>query len=590
MTNLAAGLALILLAGLLGALLARQPVLAGRVVRWGMSAGCLVGVAAAVSALAGKTGATAGAGFGFDPLSAWFTIVTLGPGAAAAAYGVPYLGADRTGHRTGIAHLMLSVLLVALVGVVTARTTVTFLVAFEAMAVSAYLLVVFEHRDPDVRGAGFLYIVLTHLGVLAIIGMFAAWGGADPLASFDQLAVLAANGRAPVGLILVLGLIGFGIKAGMVPAHFWLPGAHAAAPTHVSALLSGVVLKSGIYGLLRVLSLTGPAPVWWGWSVLLLGLVSAVLGVVWALAQHDLKRLLAYHSVENIGIILMGVGLGALGAAYGQPVVALFGFTGAVLHTLNHALFKSLLFLGAGVVAGATGTREIDRLGGLVRDLPRTAWAFLLGSAAIVGLPPLNGFVSEWILFRGLLEAGGTTGALRGAAVATAGLALTGALALACFAKLYGVVFLGSARENRGVESATERGLFAPQAVLALACLAIGLLPFAVMPAAVAAAAAVLPGGSPVEAARVTAGSTRVSAAALALVMLGLLAWGLRRVVRRPWGREVSGDTWACGYVAVTSRMQYTASSFAASLLGAFGPLAGSEAAARPGGYDIHSV
>jgi hypothetical protein len=232
---------------------------------------------------------------------------------------------------------------------------------------------------------------------------------------------------------LTLALVGFGIKAGAVPGHFWLPGAHAAAPSHISALLSGVMLKTGIYGLFRALILLGDPPAWWGWAVLLLGVASAVLGVLWALAQHDLKRLLAYHSVENIGIILMGLGVGALGATHHLPAVALLGYAGALLHTLNHALFKSLLFLSAGVVVQATGTREIDRLGGLARRMPGTALAFLVGAAAIVGEPPINGFVSEWLIFMGLVHAGRVGEGLQAAAALTAGLALTGALALACF-------------------------------------------------------------------------------------------------------------------------------------------------------------
>jgi hydrogenase-4 component B len=384
----------------------------------------------------------------------------------------------------------------------------------------------------------------------------------------------------------MLGLVGFGIKAGVVPGHIWLPGAHAAAPSHISALLSGVMLKVGIYGLLRMVMLLGPLPAWWGWLVLLLGLLSAVLGVLWALAQHDLKRLLAYHSVENIGIILLGLGVGALGSAYQQPAVALLGFTGALLHTLNHSLFKSLLFFGAGAVLRVAGTREIDRLGGLAGRMPRTALAFLIASLAIVGLPPLNGFVSEWVIFLGLLEAGGNTGTLRLASVGAAGLVLAGALALACFTKLHGVVFLGLPREAPGTSGGTERGLVAPQLFLAVLCIAIGGLPFLVLPTAARVASGVLGSPGVGELSGVTESATTISLAVLVLLALGFLLWRLRLAGR---AREMvrTGVTWGCAYPALSSRVQYTASSYAAGLLSVFGPISGSRQVTGPAGLTV---
>ena len=258
------------------------------------------------------------------------------------------------------------------------------------------------------RRAGLLYIVLTHTCTLALLCMFAAWTGGNLGVRFEALPPrLRRWARPRRRVLLTLALVGFGIKAGVVPFHFWLPDAHSAAPSHVSALMSGVVIKMGIYGLVRVLVLVGPPPAWWGWVVLALGLASAVLGVLWALAQHDLKRLLAYHSVENIGIILMGLGLGALGTAYGHPALALLGYAGALLHTLNHALFKSLLFLGAGAVAQATGTREHRAARRPAAAACRARrWRSWSARPRSSGLPPLNGFVSEWLVFRGLLRSG----------------------------------------------------------------------------------------------------------------------------------------------------------------------------------------
>lgn len=593
MILLGLGVSILLLAGILARGLGRHANAGAVVFRWGSLAGCLCGIGAAVSQLGGAATvpgwSPTGAAFALDALSSWFVIIILGVGATAAAYGVRYLAVGHLSGRAGTAHLLLAILLSALVGVVTAHTVVAFLASWEIMAITAYLLVVTEHERTEVRRAGLVYLILTHLSTIALLGMFAAWTGGATNASFPELASAAAAGRVPVALVLLLALVGFGIKAGTVPGHFWLPGAHAAAPSHISAILSGVMLKSGIYGLLRVLSLIGPPPAWWGWTVLLLGLASAILGVLWALAQHDLKRLLAYHSVENIGIILMGLGLGALGTTFHHPALAVLGFTGALLHTLNHALFKSLLFLGAGAVVRASGTSKIDQLGGLARAMPGTAWAFLVGAVAIVGLPPLNGFVSEWVIFRGLFAAGGTSGALRVASATAVGLALTGALALACFTKLHGVLFLGTQRGGTPVEPRADRGLVGPQLVLAAACITIGLLPFLVIPAALRAAAVVL--RAPIAAAEVAEISGMaggISLLALGLVGLAIVIWQLRLFGRRL--RVVSlGTTWACAFPVASGRMQYTASSYAANLLTNFRPFPGIERAAGPGFFHVHA-
>jgi hydrogenase-4 component B len=592
MSLLGAGLGTVFLAGILARALERQADLADRLFRWGMIAGCLLGTVSAVLLLATDVPADRlPAAYGLDPLSAWFVLIILGVGANIAVYGTAYLGHERPGRRVGSPHLLLAVLLVALVGVVTARTVVAFLAAWEVMAIAAWLLVIFERDRAEVRQAGLVYLVLTHLSTIALFGMFAAWGGGAGSGSFGELAAAAAERRVPVALVLGLGLVGFGIKAGVVPGHIWLPGAHAAAPSHISALLSGVMLKIGIYGLLRILSLVGTPPPWWGWTVLILGLVSAVLGVLWALAQHDLKRLLAYHSVENIGIILLGLGVGALGVSYHHPGLALLGFTGALLHTLNHSLFKSLLFLGAGAVVHAAGTREIDRLGGMVRVVPRTAWAFLIGSIAIVGLPPLNGFVSEWVVFRALLDTGGTGGALRAASVMTAGLALTGALALACFSKVHGVLFLGSPRSEITSERGAENGLVAPQLVLAGFCVAIGLLPFLVIPAAARVGLGIMPESAPLgQVAALTRSASMVSLVALALLALVLIVWRLRAASVASSRIRTGGTTWGCAFPGVTNRMQHTASSYAASLLGAFGPLSGAHRVEGPMTLRVHAV
>jgi NADH:ubiquinone oxidoreductase subunit 5 (subunit L)/multisubunit Na+/H+ antiporter MnhA subunit len=309
---------------------------------------------------------------------------------------------------------------------------------------------------------------------------------------------------------------------------------------------------------------------------------------LWALAQHDLKRLLAFHSVENIGIILLGLGAGVLGLAYDSTPVALLGFAGAALHTVNHALFKSLLFLGAGSIHHATGTRDIDRLGGLTRWMPRTAAAFLIGSVAIVGLPPLNGLASEWLVFRSLVQAGFSNSDLRIGILAGATLGLIGALALACFAKVIGIIYLGVPRlEPERTVHESPAGMLRPQFALAAACLVVGLLPVLVLPPVLRASAVV----AHVPASAIAPDAAARTLTVLALVVAALLlgGWALHARLRRQPRPAVSG-TWACGFAGLTARMQYTASSFAAPLLAAYQPVAGTQIQRKNGSFETHAV
>ncbi len=476
---------------------------------------------------------------------------------------------------------------------VLARAALPFLIAWEGMAVAAYLLVVLEHERREVRRAGMIYVVATHVGTLLLFALFAIWAGGASDLSFQTLAAHPRFSAGRGAMILAVALIAFGLKAGAVPFHFWLPEAHAAAPAHVSALMSGVVIKMGIYGLMRTVVLFGSPPPWWGWVVLALGAVSGVLGVVWALAQHDIKRLLAFHSVENVGIILLGVGAGALGVAYGHPLIAVLGFAGAALHTLNHALFKSLLFLAAGSVIHATGTREIDRLGGLARPMPVTTTTFLIGSAAIVGLPPLNGFVSEWVVYQALLRGVGAGDAMRFAGLAVVVLALIGALALACFVKVIGVVYLGAPRHALATDAReSARGMIRPLVGLAAACVVIGLVPIGVVPPAlrVGSLVAGLPSSTADFTGTTAAGPATVFTVALALSLA--VAWGLYVSLSRAGrgGRPVQSATWACGYPTPTPRMAYTASSFAAPLLDVFRSFAGVRTHRAAQAFATHAV
>ena len=526
-----------------------------------------------------------------DTLSAWFLLLLAIVGGVATVYGVAYMRRERAHGAVAPVQAAWATLLTGMVGVLLARSAMLFLLTWEAMAVSAYFLIMFEHGRAEVRRAGLVYLVLTHLGTLGLLVMFLAWGRSASSLTFTDLAAQSPGLPWAGAGILLLALFGFGIKAGVFPFHFWLPGAHAAAPSHVSALLSAVMLKMGIYGLLRAVALIGSPPAWWGWTLLGLGLASAVLGVLWALSQRDIKRALAYSSVENVGIILLGLGLGALGTTYHHPAVAQLGYAAALLHALNHALFKSLLFLGAGAIVQGTDTRAIDRLGGLARRMPGTALAFMTGCIAIAGLPPLNGFVGEWALVRGFLDAGLRGGPLRWTGLGAAGVGLVGALSLACFVRLAGSAFLGQPRARMtagptataaGTPAAVDAWLSPPMGVLAVVCAAIGLAPALAVTFALRVARLVIgapvPSGVPAE---IIEPATRAGLLGALLIVVVAVLWGLRSV-RFASAKQALSATWGCAYAAPTPRMQYTAASFGAPILTAI-PLSGDPGRVGPG-------
>ncbi|HAK93494.1 MAG TPA: oxidoreductase [Planctomycetes bacterium] len=512
---------------------------------------------------------------GMDGLSAFFCLVIFGLAALTAVYGFGYLRRERG--RTGLAWCWFNVLVLGMALVAVARNGLLFLIAWEVMSLSSFFLVAHEAEKPEVRKAAWTYLVATHIGAAFVLAMFVLLGTAAGSLDFEDMASLKGAGREFAALIFALAVIGFGTKAGFFPLHVWLPEAHPAAPSHVSALLSGAMIKTGLYALLRCLSFVGPPEPWWGWLLIGIGIVSGLFGVVSALAQHDLKRLLAYHSVENIGIAALGLGLGLLGWSAGNWTLAALGFAGALLHVLNHAVFKGLLFLCAGSVLHATGTRAIERLGGLSARMPVTAFTFFVGAAAICGLPPLNGFASEFLIylgaFKGVMLA--DAGIAVPAAALVAALALIGGLAAACFAKAFGVVFLG---EGRSEDAARARegplAMRGPMLALAAACVAIGLGAFALMPFLAPAVGIIT--GTPAELfAQPLAEAGRlllvIALASAALILATALAALLRARLLR--GRAVTrAATWDCGYAAPTARMQYTGSSFAQPLLDLFRP------------------
>jgi len=591
-----AALGLIVGGGVASVLTGRRRSWRSRAAVTGIVAGSLCGLVAAVRVLAGAPTPTlhvpwrvpyGSFSLAIDPVSALFLVALFVLAPLASVYGGRYLEEEHGDESLCGVWLFTGLLIAGIALVFTARNAVLFLVAWEVMSIAAYFLVTFEHHRDEVREAGWTYLVATHLGTAFLIALFLLMGRAGGSLDFDEMQL--GHASPPVaGLLFVLAVVGFGTKAGLVPFHVWLPEAHPAAPSHVSALMSGVMIKTGIYGLLRVLLLLPSPPAWWGWLLIAMGVASGLGGVLFALAQHDLKRLLAYHSVENIGIITLGLGVGLLGVHAGLPLVALAGFAGALLHVLNHALFKGLLFLGAGAVAHATGTRDLDHLGGLGKRMPWTGATFLVGAAAISGLPPLNGFVSEFLIYTGAFAAATAgRGAVLAAAIAgAAGLALIGGLAVACFTKAFGAVFLG---EPRGTSAGRAREVAAalrlPMVALAAACAGIGLAApwvLAGMSRALAQVARAL--GLPAPDAQIEtlrSALAWVSLGSLALLAAVAAAAVARRLLLR--GRTVAaGPTWGCGYAAPSPRMQYTASSFAQPLVDLFRPVLRTETAGTP--------
>lgn len=499
---------------------------------------------------------------GLDPLSAFFLIPMFLLSGLAAVYAVGYL-APWTGRNPGRFWLFYNLLVASMALVLTARNGVLFLVAWETMTLASFFLVVFDDAEPGVGRAGWIYLVATHIGTAFLIALFVLLGRAGGSQNFAAFS--AAAGSA--GGLFVLALVGFGTKAGVFPLHVWLPEAHPAAPSPVSAVMSGVMIKTGIYGILRTLVLVGGVPGWCGWLLVGIGAVSGLLGLLYALVQQDLKRLLAYSSVENIGIMTLGLGLGMLGLHYGSPTIAALGFAGGLLHVLNHAIFKGLLFMGAGAVVHATGTRDIEQLGGLLKRMPWTGAAFVAGAAAICGLPPFNGFASEFLIyvgsFRSILGPGGVA---LGGTVAVVALALIGGLAVVCFARAFGIVFLGEPR-GPAADAAQEVGATMrwPMGILAALCLAIGIFAGAVV-RFMAPALAMLVGP---DGAQAIAGASRgllpvALAGLLLLLIVGVLVGVRRKLLPRQAGRETG--TWGCGYAAPAARMQYTGTGFAQPL------------------------
>jgi len=535
-----------------------------------------------------------------DSLSAVFLLIIGLVGSAAAVYGYGY-SAPAPGHPVEPATgggaggprphpdpramgTLLNLLLATMTLQVLADNAFTFLFAWEAMSLATCLFVLTDAADPEAVRAARWYLGMSHAGFAALVGLLLLLSGGDLTIPFEVVrqATLTAGVRDAVFLLAVFA---FGTKAGLVPLHVWLPMAHPVAPSQASALMSAVVLKMGIYGLLRiVVDLMHGGPAWWGGVLLGAGALSAVFGILYALLESDLKRLLAFSSIENIGIIWMAIGAGLIFLSYGLLLPASVAFAGALYHALNHAAFKGLLFMGAGAVQRSTGTRNMERLGGLIGTMPWTAGLFLIGAAAVAALPPLNGFASEWLIFQALLEGfripQPSTALLMPIAVGI--LALASGLTAACFVKAFGITFLAIPR-SPAAERASEApfSMRAGMALLAAACIALGLGPFVVVPRLSGALEAMgLTAPGPPSPPLVTrplgiAGTTgQMSPVLLAAGLLGIVALvhiGLRLAGARAPVRRV--DAWGCGRIRQTPRMQYTSAAFAEPLRRVFAEL-----------------
>jgi hydrogenase-4 component B len=600
MLELIIAIGLVLLGGMAALAFRSRRGLSQRVGQSGAIVGSVLGLVAAARFLIAGDRETlilpwlmpgGGLHFQIDALSAFFLLPVFGLSLAAAIYGRSYLEPQTDTRRVAGCWFHCSMLTAGMALVIVAHDGLLFLLSWEIMALSPFFLVIFDDRSAAVRHAAWTYLAATHLGTAFLLVLFVMLGGAAGSSDFDAYSgVLQAN-PGLASSAFVLALIGFGAKAGIVPAHVWLPEAHPVAPSHASALMSGAMIKVGIYGLVRMLTLLGPPHAWWGWLLIAIGASSGVLGVLFALAQHDLKRLLAYHSVENIGIILLGLGVGLLGLALGIVSLAAIGFAAGLLHVLNHSIFKGLLFLGAGAVQHAAHTLDLEELGGLLKRMPWTGTAFLIGATAIVGLPPLNGFVSEFLLF----YSGFVAVAHPAATVAAAGLVailamgLISGLAAACFAKAFGIVFLGV---PRSAEAAAAHEAVLPMraamALLAALCVVIGLAAPAVVAAertVVAAAAGVTSADIQNQLAMVTGPLAATVGAFAFVIVLTLLLWMFRAHLLRT-RRLGSGPVWGCGYLFPSARMQYTASSFAQPLTTQFHLfIRNRETLAPPAGY-----
>ncbi len=536
-----------------------------------------------------------------DPLSAFFLILLGGASFGVSIFSAGYFK-SMPGNTLGLLCLEYHLFLASMALVLLADDAYMFMVAWETMALSSYFLVTTDHHVPDIRKAGFLYLLIAHVGAIAILLSFGVMQGGHGIGAYTFAAMREAHLSAFwASVAFLLALFGFGAKAGLLPLHVWLPEAHPAAPSPVSALMSGIMLKTAIYGILRVTfdllanSLNGQQW-WWGVLALALGLITAIFGVMFAAVQGDMKRLLAYSSIENIGLLLVGIGLAIIFHVYGKDTLAALSLTATLYHSLNHAFFKSLLFVGTGSILHATGERNMGRMGGLIRQMPWVAVLMLVGVLSISGLPPFNGFVSEWLLLQAFLLSPGLPNSYINMLIPVAAgvIALAAALAAYVMVKFYGVIFLGQTRgEVR--EHAHDAGIRERIGLswLALACVVLGLAPVYVVRQLDLVTQILVGKGlgnatpgwlflAPVDMERAS-----YSPVFFLLAVLGVMLVTALVVHYFYHGRLRRGPAWDCGYPEQTSRMQDTAEGFGQPIRRIFEPFFRIESE-LPGAFDAH--
>jgi hydrogenase-4 component B len=547
---------------------------------WALTAGCMGIFSSPDVAILATPFAFAELSILINPLSGLLLVVINLLALAAWIYGFGYLK-EYAGREVGVIGFFMNLFIVSMNFLVVADNVFWFLVFFEVMSLASYFLVVVKQDEKSTK-AGFLYLVMAHIGFLLIMIAFFIMSSAS--GSFDFQTFRETDfGTKIASTVFVLTLIGFGCKAGMVPFHSWLPKAHPAAPSHISALMSGGMIKIGIFGIVKVgLDLLGNSgcELWWGICIVLLGAVSSLLGITYALTERDIKSLLAYSSIENIGIMLLGVGAGFIGVAIGQPLIAGLGLMAGLYHLINHAMFKGLLFMGAGSVIFSAHNRDIEKLGGLVKAMPVTALCFLLGSMAVAALPPFNGFVSEWFTYQAMF-----TAAFQGSvvirmvfAIAAVALVVTGALAVACFVKAFGVTFLGAARSDAARKAkeapfSMKLGTIIP----ALLCIGLGLGAPCVAPVMQGIAASTLwSSHEPIVSGLDIINpelDALVSMPMVAILIVALVGLAFAAIVALgKGGRAANREPWACGYLP-DADMPVRGSSFGAQMDMFFRPL-----------------
>jgi len=510
-----------------------------------------------------------------DPLASFFVLTISVVSFAASIFALGYVTEFYGRASISLLGSLFNGFLLSMTLVVLADNGFFFLLVWELMSLFSYFLVVTEHEKTDVRYAGLFYLIMTHVGTAFIILTFLFLfqeGGSFSFEAFRHPEQPLPDSMKT--LVFLMALIGFGTKAGIVPLHVWLPYAHPAAPSHISALMSGVMIKTAIYALIRVYFdfFGGHFPWWWGFVVLVIGAFSALLGVMYALMEHDLKSLLAYHSVENIGIILLGIGAGMIFHSYGLDELAALGLIAGLYHTINHAVFKALLFLGAGSLLYATHTRNMEEYGGLLRRMPWTGAFFLIGAVSIAALPPTNGFVSEWLVFQSLFLSYQMPSLLMKLMlpIAAAMLALTGVLALTCFAKAFGISFLALPRSSHAKHAEeVPWSMRIGMGFLATVCIVLGLAPMIVVPI-IDRVTASMTGTSVADKmlaldgwalAPVNVEFSSLSSPVLGLVLAGTAALGLAIVALHGSRAFRYGKTWGCG-INLSPRMEYSATGF----------------------------